>query len=292
MIERVDGATLMVLQAGGILREYYGSGYEVESKGGIDLVTTADHAVEEFILGWIASRYPQDGVLAEESGGRDGTSEFRWVIDPLDGTVNFAHGLGHFSVLVALQEKRQDGFETLVSWTLDPMREELFVAQKGKGATLNGSRIRVSETTLLRQSLLCTGFGYDRLTNEADNHREFCRMNLLTRGVRRFGSAGLDLAYVACGRYDGFWERGLNPWDIAAGLLLVAEAGGVVTSVEGTAVELNVGSVLSANPKIYTPLKKALESAQEVPINSRKGIAAFLPAEERIELIRAGLEDS
>jgi myo-inositol-1(or 4)-monophosphatase len=172
------------------------------------------------------------------------------------------------------------------------MREELFVAQKGAGSMLNGRPIRVSETTQLRQSLLCTGFGYRRLTNELDNHREFCRMNLLTRGVRRYGSAGLDFAYIACGRYDGFWEWGLNPWDIASGILLVEEAGGLVTSVEGGPVQLDVGSILCANPTFHGIIKKALDSAKEVPINSRKGMRAFLPEEVMAELVKSGLGEA
>ncbi len=292
MSSQLEAASAMICEAGELLRGYYESGVEVQSKGDIDLVTEADHAVEKFILSWIEEQYPSHSILAEESGQKDLDSEFRWIVDPLDGTVNFAHGLGHFSILVALQKRVDESFETQLALTLDPMRNELFTAQKGAGTTLNGQPIAVSKTTELRQALLCTGFGYDRLTNESDNHREFCRLNLLTRGVRRYGSAGLDLAYVACGRYDGFWEWDLNPWDIAGGILLVEEAGGLVTSVDGSRAELEVGSILCANPGFHGTIKKALDSAKEVPINSRQGMGAFLPEEAMAELVKSGLGEA
>lgn len=283
--EVLSPAREMLSGAGELLRRYYYDVRETRHKGDIDLVTTADHAVEELVVDWIKRSYPNHSILAEESGQLRAQPQFRWIVDPLDGTVNFAHGLGHFAILIALQKWCDGVYQTQVSWTLDPMRDELFIGVKGKGATLNGAPIGVSGQTELRQSLLCTGFAYDRLTSEQDNHREFCRMNLLTRGVRRFGSAGLDLAYVACGRYDGFWERGLKPWDLAAGALLVEEAGGTITSVEGTAVDLQVGSVLCANPKLHPVLKRALDSSQAAPINSRDGLSEFLPRDAQEKLM-------
>ena len=264
-------------EAGEILKKHFRQLETIEEKRSIDLVTIADRAAEAVITQAIENNYPDHHVLAEESGTREGTSPFRWVIDPLDGTTNYAHGLDHFCVLIAFQEKNQERWETQLSVTYDPMRDEMFTAQKGKGALLNGKSICVNETTQLIQSLLVTGFGYDRLYNPHDNHAEFCRLNLLTRGVRRYGSAGLDLAWVACGRFDGFWEYHLNPWDVAGGILLVEEAGAKVTSVQGQATNENEKNLAVANPVLHEHMISALQSAQAHGVNSRQGLEAHLP---------------
>ena len=273
----VRAASEMITAAGVIAASFHDKGVSVAKKGEIDLVTKADHAVEAHIINWITSHYPTHGILAEESGAHPGENPYRWVIDPIDGTTNFAHQLGHFCILVGFQESGEGGnYETLFGLTLDPLRREFFVAERGQGATLNGRPIAVSTTTDLHQSLLCTGFGYNRLFEAQDNHREFCRLNHLTRGVRRFGSAGLDLAWVACGRYDGFWEHNLNPWDLTPGFILVDEAGGCVTDYQGRSPRPESGEVVCANPAFHPTLMAALDSARKEPINSRRGMDPFL----------------
>jgi myo-inositol-1(or 4)-monophosphatase len=245
----------------------------------IDLVTDADRDSERLVLDAVRERFPEHAVLAEESGaGRTG-GPYRWVIDPLDGTVNFAHGLPHFAVLIAVQERSGSDYETVVGVTYDPVRDELFLAARGQGATLNGVPIRVSKVGRLIDATAVTGFAYDRLFRNDDNHREFCRMNLVTQGVRRLGSAGLDLAYVAAGRLDLFWESGLSPWDLAAGALLVAEAGGQVTSISGGTVDLAAGDVIASNGVLHDATRRVLEEARDLPIGSRDGLEAHLPAD-------------
>ena len=284
----INAASEMIEAAGAIAARHHEVGVSVARKGEIDLVTTADHAVEAHILEWITTHYPAHGVLAEESGVHRGSAPYRWVVDPIDGTTNFAHHLGHFCVLVAFQERIGSEYRTLWGLTLDPLRGELFRAERGRGATLNGRPITVSTTTALHESLLCTGFGYNRLFEAEDNHREFCRLNHLTRGVRRFGSAGLDLAWVACGRYDGFWERNLNPWDLAPGVLLVEEAGGRVTDYQDAPPDPNGMEVVCANPPFHATLLAALASARAAPINSRQGIEPFLTNGSKKRLQEAG----
>jgi myo-inositol-1(or 4)-monophosphatase len=273
--------------AGRLLAEAYGRTLQISHKGAVDLVTDADHAAEDFILAELERRYPDHPVLSEEAGARAAEGPYRWVIDPLDGTVNFAHGLPHFAVLAAVQARLPEGrFETIAAVTFDPLRDELFVAEKGAGATLNGAPIRVSETSRLIDAVLATGFNYDRLFRLDDNQAEFCRLNLLTQGVRRNGSAGLDLAYVACGRLDGLWEYRLNPWDVAGGCLLVTEAQGRVGALEGGPLESAHPSVVASNGRLHTTLLEAIASARRLPANSRDGLEAFLPPEVAARLAR------
>jgi myo-inositol-1(or 4)-monophosphatase len=278
--ELQNDAEEMARKAGALLLKYFRGGLVVESKGTIDLVTDADRASEALIISAIEKKYPGDGILGEEGGSRFEGADRRWVIDPLDGTVNFAHGLGHFCVLIAAQVRDSGGeYETVAGATFDPCSDEMFLASKGGGATLNGSRIQVTQTQRLIESVMATGFGYDRLMTQPDNHAEFCRLSLLTRGVRRFGAAGLDLAHVACGRYDGYWEYWLNPWDMAPGLLLVEEAGGEVSSIGGGSVVPARGEVVASNGALHHILNKALVSARSAGVNSRDGLAEFLPQE-------------
>ncbi|MDQ2747742.1 MAG: inositol monophosphatase [Acidobacteriota bacterium] len=214
-------------QAGQILLDKFGRNIKISKKGEIDLVTEADLASEKLIIERIKSHYPKHSILAEESGealNPNGENTFKWVIDPLDGTTNYAHGYPCWCVNLALEH---DG-EIIVGVTFDPTRDELFAAEKGGGATLNNKPIRVSNTEKLSEALIVTGFPYDFKSKE--NFAEHLNGFLLkSRGVRRDGSAAIDMAYVACGRFDGFWEEGLHAWDVAAGVLLIEEAGGRVS---------------------------------------------------------------
>jgi myo-inositol-1(or 4)-monophosphatase len=243
----------------------------------IDLVTDADKRSEAYILETLARRFPDHAAIAEESGIGRKDGPWRWIVDPLDGTVNFAHGIPHFAVLIAAQRQTTQGYETEVGVTYDPLREELFCAVRGQGATLNDRPIEVSAATRLIDTIGATGFMYDRLFCTDDNHAEFCRLNLLTQGVRRSGSAGLDLAYVACGRYDFFWEYSLNSWDVAGGALLLTEAGGRITNLGAETLDIFQGRFLASNGHLHAVAARALAAANRLPIGSREGLAAFLP---------------
>ena len=265
--------------AGNVLKRHFRQLKHIDEKRTIDLVTVADREAENVILQYIHQCYPEHYILAEESGTQKGSVPCRWIIDPLDGTTNYAHGLDHFCVLLAYQEERAGKWDTLVGVTYDPMRDEMFTATKNKGAFLNGSPLQVSTAPDLISSLLVTGFGYDRLYNPRDNHAEFCRLNLLTRGVRRYGSAGLDLAWIAAGRFDGFWEYDLNPWDVAGGMLLVQEAGGCLTNVQGEPTTIDAGNIAVANPTLHPQMIAALQSAKAYAVNSRDGLDLHLSPE-------------
>ncbi len=220
---------ILARQAGLILRNGFGQVHQVDYKGAIDPVTEVDRQSEAFLLGEIQRRFPEHTVVAEESGGVAGQASRRWYIDPLDGTVNFAHGLPIFSVSIAYAE---DG-QMRLGVVYDPMRDECFSAEAGQGAWLNGSPLQVSGTQTLDRSLLVTGFPYDIRTSPHTNLENFSRFSLAAQAVRRLGSAALDLCYVAAGRIDGYWEHGLAPWDIAAGSLIAREAGAMVSDIEG-----------------------------------------------------------
>ncbi len=273
--------------AGAILAEYHHGQFTIEHKATVDLITDADRASEDYILRAIAQRFPGHAVLAEESGVARADGPYRWIVDPLDGTTNFAHRLPYFCVLIAVQERQPDNsFQTVVAVTHDPIRNEFYRAERGAGAFLNDERIRVSQTGRLIDAVLATGFAVDRLFNpERDNHPEFCRLSLVCQAVRRFGSAGLDLAYIAAGRFDGFWEYGLHPWDMAGGALLVEEAGGRVTQVDASPFDPDVGSICVSNGPLHDPLVEAIASARAHPANSRDGLAALLPADVARDLV-------
>jgi len=242
-------------QAGEILRAGYGERHQIDHKGIIDLVTEVDHRSEKFLLGEIHRNYPDHRVIAEESGGLDGEDCCLWYVDPLDGTVNYAHGVPIFSVSLAYQEAR----EILMGVVYDPMQDECFSAQKGEGAWLNGNPIQVSAAGEIGQSLLVTGFPYDIRTNPTNNLDNFARFSLLSQGVRRLGSAALDLCYVAAGRFDGFWEIRLNSWDVAAGGLIVQQSGGTVTNLKGGQDYLSPPqSIIAANPNIHQAILRIL----------------------------------
>lgn len=252
----LDIATEAALAGGEVLQQYWGKIAEIEEKGRSgDLVTEADKASETVILEILQRHFPDHSILAEESGKRgQSTSQYLWAIDPLDGTTNYTHQYPFFSTSIGLLI---DGIPS-VGAIFDPFHRELFRAAKGLGATRNRSSIRVSQTSALANSLLVTGFAYDRRETSDNNYAEFCHLTHLTQGVRRGGSAAIDLAYVACGRLDGYWERGLSPWDIVAGIVLVEEAGGKVTAYDGSVWQLESGRILASNGRIHSKLSEEL----------------------------------
>lgn len=253
----LDIATEAALSAGVILQDYLGNLTQVEEKGRPgDLVTEADKAAEASILKILHRHVPDHDVLTEESGRVGDTgSQFLWAIDPLDGTTNFAHYYPVSAVSIGLMIEGKAS----VGVIYDPFRQELFRAAKGLGATRNRRAIRVSDTANLSQSLLVTGFAYDRRQTADNNYAEFCYLTHLTQGVRRSGSAAMDLAYVACGRFDGYWERGLSPWDMTAGVVIVEEAGGKVTAYDGSPFQITSGRILATNGYLHDSLSLELQ---------------------------------
>jgi len=239
---------MLARQAGAILRSGYAREHQVNHKGIIDLVTEIDHQSEDFILEQIRARYPGHAILAEESGISQGYKDHMWFIDPLDGTVNYAHNIPIFCVSIAYA---QNGV-TRLGVVYDPMRDECFSAERGRGAWLNGSPLHVSSVAELVHGLLVTGFPYDTWDTSDDNFDNFTRFAKMTQGVRRLGSAALDLCYVAGGRFDGYWEISLAPWDVAAGGLIAEEAGATVTNVDGGPDYITRPlSVLAATPHLH-----------------------------------------
>jgi myo-inositol-1(or 4)-monophosphatase len=223
-----------------------------------DFVTEVDRQAENTIIDTLLKAYPKHAILAEESGAR-GESEYIWIIDPLDGTTNFMHGFPHFAISIALQHRGV--LQQAVIY--DPLRQELFTASRGDGAYLNDRRIRVSKRKELKGALLGTGFPF---REDADIERFICSLKALapaTAGIRRAGAATLDLAYVACGRLDGFWEFGLKPWDMAAGILLIEEAGGMLSDINGSADHLITGNICAASQGLYKDLLAHLQTATQ-----------------------------
>ncbi len=242
--------------AGNILVQGLGAA-QISNKGDIDLVTEADIAAEELIIERVRSYYPQHMILAEESGDTitiGQSSDWKWVIDPLDGTTNYAHGYPCFCVSIAAE------FQGVIhiGVVYDPMRDEMFAAERGRGATLNGRTIRVSKVEDLSRAMLVTGFPYN-VRERPDFAREFAQFTMEAQAVRRDGSAAIDLAYVACGRFDGFWEDGLNPWDMAAGVLLIEEAGGRVSDYNNQPLSIYTKKVLTSNGLVHEAMMRVLK---------------------------------
>jgi myo-inositol-1(or 4)-monophosphatase len=244
--------------AGEILHAGYNKEHQVDYKGVIDPVTEVDHQSEAYLLGEVQRDFPGHHIFSEESGVIHGSDEHVWYIDPLDGTVNYAHHVPIFCVSIAYAYQ---GILTLGA-VYDPMRDEMFIAERGKGAYLNSKRLQVSSAVELQRSLLVTGFPYDTWNTGQDNFANFIKFGKLTQGVRRLGSAALDLCYVAAARFDGFWELALKPWDVAAGALICEEAGARVTNIRGEADYISAPqSVLAATPVIHTKMLEELSRA-------------------------------
>ncbi|MBI5282487.1 MAG: inositol monophosphatase [Candidatus Solibacter usitatus] len=249
MASYLETAVDIARQAGALLAHHFERGISFDLKGDFDLVTEADRASERLVVERLHSYFPSHSVLGEEGGLRDSPSEYRWYVDPLDGTTNFAHGYPAFNVTIALQRAG----EMIAGVIFDPIRREMFTAELGGGAFLNGRRIHVSKAASLDVALLATGFP-SRKRHENVNVHFFHQAAMVTHGIRRSGSAAIDLAYVACGRLDGFWEFGLNPWDMAAGLLLIREAGGRASDMLGLPADLLGPHIAASNALIHDQL--------------------------------------
>jgi myo-inositol-1(or 4)-monophosphatase len=257
-LKYIPKAAEIAREAGALLREYYAKGVETEYKGDVDIVTAADRAAEKLIRTRLGEAFPEHGVYGEEGTRERMDGEFRWYVDPLDGTTNFAHGFPQFCVSLGLEQRtagmKADEDGTLVAGVIyDPLRDELFTAERGQGTQLNGKPAKVSRNAELAEALLGTGFP-SRKRHASPNIHFYQEFTLRSHGVRRAGSAALDLAYVACGRMDAFWEFNLNPWDTAAGILLVEEAGGRVTDFAGRRFQLKSDEILASNGLIHEEL--------------------------------------
>ncbi|MCX7623557.1 MAG: inositol monophosphatase family protein [Thermomicrobium sp.] len=254
-------AIAAALAAGRLLRQQIGQVREIQYKGAVNLVTEVDLASERLIVETIRAAFPDHAFFTEEGTARDALdAPALWVIDPLDGTTNYAHGYPMFCVSIAFVRYGRPE----VGVVYQPVLDELFVAERGVGAFLNGERIRVSRHRELRSALLATGFPYD-LERRREALAAFARFTLTSRAIRRDGSAALDLAYVAAGRFDGFWERELSPWDTAAGVLLVEEAGGTVTDYAGRPFRLDQGACVASNGLIHEAMLTTIAGSDEVP---------------------------
>lgn len=255
-------AEVIVRQAGAVLREGYGNVRHIQQKGVIDLVTEFDVRSEEIIISSIQKEFPDHAVLAEESGLNTTISEYQWVIDPLDGTTNFAHGIPVFAVTIALLKNNSP----VVGVVYDPLRNEMFSAELGQGASLNNHPIRVSSQADLGRAVISTGFPYDLRTNPRNNLAQFVQFQLRTQAVRHLASAALDCAWTASGRLDGYWEFGTKPWDVGAGSLIVREAGGRVTSTDGDENFLSNESILVSNSLLHGQMLRVLSEGSQAPL--------------------------
>jgi myo-inositol-1(or 4)-monophosphatase len=251
-----DTAIVAARSAGAILIDRWNEARNVSYKGEIDLVTDSDHRSEEAIVAVVRARFPEHQILAEEGSVGGQSQEYRWIVDPLDGTTNYAHGYPHFSVSIALER----GGNTLIGVVFDPVRDELFLARSGGGAWLNGRPLAVSAVDQLLRALACSGFPYDR-ARFGPVLKRWAHFAGRCQALRRTGSAALDICYVAAGRFDAFWEDSLHPWDAAAGVLLVQEAGGRVTNFAGAPADMYAGEVLVTNGALHDVMIAELANA-------------------------------
>ena len=261
--EILDTAIDAARRAGAFLKDGLGSARDFEFKGAIDIVTEMDLGAEDIIVSTVKKSFPEHAILAEERGGEAGKgkgADCCWIIDPLDGTTNYAHGFPVFNVSIAFEVSG----EVVVGVVYDPMRDELFSAVKGEGAYLNNRRLSVSTASELDKSLLATGFPYDIRTSRRNNLKNFSNLAVRVQAIRRAGAAALDLAYVACGRFDGFWELKLKPWDLGAGLLIVEEAGGCVSGIAGEPPSIYDGDVVASNGLIHGEMLEILAMDEEL----------------------------
>jgi myo-inositol-1(or 4)-monophosphatase len=256
MKELMNFATCLAKEAGSLLKQRFNQKHEILYKGDINLVTEADKMSEDLMIELIGKNYPDHGILSEESPAIIGINQLRWIIDPLDGTTNYAHRYPVFCISIALEDKGA----IILGVVYDPMREEMFTAARGQGAFLNGNKIAVSNVNKISRSLLATGFPYDIRQSEENNLNYFSSMATKAQAIRRAGAAALDIAYVASGRFDGFWELKLMPWDMAAGVLLVTEAGGKITNIFGEKWNINSPNILVSNGLIHDQMASVLKS--------------------------------
>ena len=250
----LDAAQNAARRAGEMLRENIDTSAEISFKGVVDLVTNFDDESQKMIFNHLSDLFPGHDFLAEENLCQEKGAEYRWIIDPIDGTTNYAHKFPFFCVSVALERKGA----VVLGVIYDPVREEMFTSVKGEGAFLNGEKIKVSDVPELDKSLLSTGFPYDVRESRINNIDHFKHFVVRAQGIRRSGSAALDLCYVACGRFDGFWELKLQPWDVAAGNLIVSEAGGCVTDFQNREFSINEKEILATNGLIHQQMMEVL----------------------------------
>lgn len=255
MYECKDFGLFVIKSAGYLLKDRFTEKHTIDYKGEIDIVTEADRMSERLIVSGIRSNFPDHDILTEESPGISTGSDYRWIIDPLDGTTNYAHGYPVYCISMALEVKG----EVRLGIIYNPMLEEMFVAEKGQGVFLNDRPISVSTVEDLKKSLLSTGFPYDINQDSNNNISHFSNMACSAQAIRRAGSAALDMAYVAAGRFDGFWELKLKPWDTAAGWLMIREAGGTVTDMHGGEYHLESPHLLASNGKIHQAMIEVLK---------------------------------
>ncbi|HQP25190.1 MAG TPA: inositol monophosphatase family protein [Smithellaceae bacterium] len=258
MRELKSFAVDLARKSGALLKEKFSQKHQIHYKGEINLVTEADQMSEALIIEAINRNFPEHGILSEESPAIAGAGKMRWIVDPLDGTTNYAHGFPVFCVSIALEN---DG-KVVMGVIYDPMREELFSAVRGKGAYLNGKKLSVSSIRDISRSLLATGFPYDIRESRENNLDYFNRMAVNVQAIRRAGAAALDLAYLAAGRFDGFWELKLKPWDTAAGCLMVEEAGGRISDIKGDRWHLQSANILASNGFIHEQMIKILQNVE------------------------------
>lgn len=254
LLQARELAERAVRAAGIVLRDKLGGALEISHKGTVDLVTDADRSAEETIVSLVRQSYPEHDILAEEQDYGRRESACRWIVDPLDGTTNFAHGFPWFAVSIALEVQG----EVVCGVVYQPCSDELYSAVKGEGAFLNNRPLQVSTVNSLDQALLATGFPYDRKSSEINNYDHFIHFQQAAQACRRPGVASLDLASVAAGRFDGYWEMKLKPWDVAAGLLLVLEAGGQVTDFDGSKADFYAPRILASNGRLHSGMQEIL----------------------------------
>lgn len=252
----IEDVKFIAKSAGEIIKNYFGKNFSIEYKSDVkNLVTQADKESEKTIIEFIKKKYPSHGIIAEESGEESSSAEYLWVIDPLDGTSNFAHGLPIFSVSIGVVFKK----EIIIGVVFDIMRDKLYFAEKGSGAFRGDVKLSVSKNSKIEESFLVTGFPYNISENPENAFEKFIAMTKVSRAVRRLGSAAIDFCYVAEGVFDGFWEVHLNPWDICAGKLLVEEAGGLVTDFFGNPIDIFNKTILASNGNIHNKMIEILK---------------------------------
>ena len=247
MYEPLEFAVQLAFESGKIQKKYFQKTFSIMHKGEIDLVTNVDFECQSRILELVEKAFPDDEVISEEKTNTYEAGKNRWIVDPLDGTTNYAHGYPFFCTSIAYEV---DG-EIIIGVVYNPIMDELFFARKGAGSFFNGEKMGVSSVKEIKQALLATGFPYDVVTNPNNNLNHWTKFMMRAQALRRDGSAGLNLSYVAAGRFDGFWEVRLSPWDMAAGMLIVREAGGIITSLSGETFSLYEGGVLASNGLIH-----------------------------------------